>query len=274
MQTISQEIKSTMHTMKKDDEDDRLQNWLAPADSSVNIEKAKSRRHSGTGAWFVNGEVFTEWKRDDRRHLWLRGSPGCGKTILSVTVLESLTQMEGCTILRFFFDFSDNEKQKLDGMLRALIFELADAQPKLRVYLQKLWEIHDKGRKTPSEKSLSNTLHDMLGQIPQRVCVLIDAIDECVERGALVGWMQMLTSSIANIKFLVTGRPEEIFEQNIPRLFEPGNCILLEKQAIDSDIRAYVEARVTTGGDFQRWSKRPDVLEQIKHAIASKAGGM
>ncbi|KAJ6784959.1 hypothetical protein PWT90_01758 [Aphanocladium album] len=272
--TISQEIKSTLHTIMADDEDAKVSAWLSPPHPSSNINKARTARHAGTGTWFTKGDVFSEWKRGERRHLWLRGLPGCGKTVLSVTVLDNLREMADHTMVMFFFDFSDTEKQKLDDMLRSLVCQLRFSRPELRPFLQKLYEKGSKCNKKPSIKALCETFREMLLHTVGNIYILIDAIDECTERGALVSWMQSFTNSLNNLKFIVTGRPEYVFEQSLPVWFEPHNCISFEKQSVDADIRSYVESRVSAGDEFQRWKERPDIVEQIKHAITGNSDGM
>ncbi|KAK1971909.1 ankyrin [Colletotrichum sublineola] len=62
-----------------------------PPDPSTNANHARKLRHEGTGMWLLEHPVFQSWCTGSRRYSWLHGLAGCGKTILSTTVLDHLT---------------------------------------------------------------------------------------------------------------------------------------------------------------------------------------
>ncbi|KAL2010787.1 hypothetical protein VTN00DRAFT_3505 [Thermoascus crustaceus] len=66
-------------------------------------------QHKGSGLWFLQSEVFANWKMRSNSFLWLHGKPGCGKTILSCTIVEDLmrTSSSSQALLYFYFDFND-----------------------------------------------------------------------------------------------------------------------------------------------------------------------
>jgi hypothetical protein len=76
---------------------------------------AKEKRQEGTGNWFITSTAFLEWKLGLRRHLWLHGLAGCGKTVLTSTILDHLHDARpgSCVCLDFLFDFRDQDKQHL-----------------------------------------------------------------------------------------------------------------------------------------------------------------
>ena len=48
--------------------------WLSPPDPWKNYNVARRSRHSGTGAWFVNGTTLSEWKTSGPSSLlWIHG---------------------------------------------------------------------------------------------------------------------------------------------------------------------------------------------------------
>lgn len=108
--------------------DSRLKEWLRPVDASINYVNATRLRHRNTGLWFLESKRY-RWFRDTLgAHLWIRGIPGSGKTVLASTIIEDLGNdndgISGSAIIYFFFSFSDQSKQKLDDMLRSMIFQL------------------------------------------------------------------------------------------------------------------------------------------------------
>jgi hypothetical protein len=110
----------------------QIERWLSPPDYSTNANLARKRRHPGTGTWLLNSHAFQEWKLGSRRHLWFYGLAGCGKTILSTTILDHLLQIDTHTTLTFFFDFNDARKQKLEDLLRSLVFSFITPETKPR----------------------------------------------------------------------------------------------------------------------------------------------
>lgn len=249
----------------------KIKGWLSPSDYSTNANLARKRRHPGTGAWLINSLAFQEWKLGSRQHLWLYGLAGCGKTILSTTILDHLVQIDTHTTLAFFFDFSDPRKQKLEDLLRSLAVQLYHTGNEAARRLNSLFTSHDDGRRQPDTNALSACVDTMV-QIAGKVFVIIDALDECTTREELLHWIRGLASS--NAQLLVTGRPEAEFQREIPRSFDERNCVLLGKEAVNADIRSYVEATLEQKPDFVDKKLSPSILEEIRDKIGDGADGM
>jgi predicted ATPase len=111
---------------------------------------AKEKRQEGTGNWFITSTAFLEWKLGLRRHLWLHGLAGCGKTVLTSTILDHLHDARpgSCVCLDFLFDFRDQDKQHLDNLLRSLAFQLYSQCADTRKDLDSLFNSCDDGRKS------------------------------------------------------------------------------------------------------------------------------
>ena len=127
-----------------------------------------------------------------RRHLWLHGLAGCGKTVLSATVLDYLAKGNDCLILGFFFDFSDRTKQTVDGMLRSLALQLYPRRAGSAGLLDASFQAHQDGRDQPATKALSDVLFKMLAV--QKVSIVLDALDKSITRGELLLWMKDIVS--------------------------------------------------------------------------------
>jgi hypothetical protein len=51
-----------------------IQRWLSPPDPWKNYNVAHGLRHNGTGTWFVQGDILSEWKESGPSSLlWIRG---------------------------------------------------------------------------------------------------------------------------------------------------------------------------------------------------------
>ncbi|KAH7187396.1 hypothetical protein DER44DRAFT_130688 [Fusarium oxysporum] len=265
------ETKHAVMSMASDHHFAKIERWLSPPDCSTNANLARKRRHPGTGAWLLNSPVFQEWKLGSRQHLWLYGLAGCGKTILSTTILDHLLQIDTYTTLAFFFDFSDPRKQKLENLLRSLAVQLYHTGNEAARRLDNLFTSHDNGRRQPDTTALSACVDTMI-QTAGKVFIIIDALDECTTREELLHWIRGLASS--NAQILVTGRPEAEFQGEIPRSFDERNCILLDKKAINADIRSYVNVTLEQKPDFVDKKLSQGILDEIRDKIGDGAYGM
>ncbi|KAF4419061.1 hypothetical protein FACUT_11591 [Fusarium acutatum] len=271
IEAMGNETKHAVMSMASDYRFAKIERWLSPPDCSSNANLARKRRHPGTGTWLLNSSAFQEWKLGTRQHLWLYGLAGCGKTILSMTILDHLLQIDMHTTLAFFFDFSDPRKQKLEDVLRSLAVQLYHTGNEAARRLDSLFASHDDGRRQLDTNALSTCVDTMI-QTAGKVFIIIDALDECTAREELLQWLKDLASRKAQL--IVTGRPEVEFQSAIPCSFDEHNCILLNKQAVNADIRSYVEATLEQKPDFVDKKLSQDILDDIRDKIGDGADGM
>ncbi|RYC63098.1 hypothetical protein CHU98_g3117 [Xylaria longipes] len=245
-------VKIEVEDLKADAHLDHISKWLAPPDPSSNRNNALRLRHPGSGKWFLNHAAYTDWKFENS-FLWLHGIPGCGKTILSSTIIEDLARGEfNQGLLYFHFDFSDTRKQKFDMMLRSLIGQLYDKNKDVRGRLDSLYSTCNQGKEQPSLECLQATFIDM-AQGVKGIWIVLDALDECTIRdeyptGGLLSWTRSLQTSQANVHLLVTSRPEQDIEASIKGWARNQDIIPIQNDLVREDIGAYVHARVREHG--------------------------
>ncbi|KAF3925411.1 Ankyrin-1 [Arthrobotrys entomopaga] len=261
--------------IKKDD----ISRWLSPPDPSINHTKALQQRHENSGAWLLERDEFLRWRTQQNSFLWLYGIPGCGKTIMSSTVIQSLANDPAYTpLLYFYFDFADYGKQTLEHMLRSLISQLYYKSESASQHLDTLHSHCENGRQQPTLQSLSETFLIMMEQA-QEVWLVVDALDECSSRKApssmgLISWLSgILKSAERNVHLLVTSRPESDIKSGIMDFARTENIISINDNITD-DIGAYVRARVRNGKGFQRWRSMPEVQDEIEKSLMEKADGI
>ncbi|TLD13735.1 uncharacterized protein PgNI_02772 [Pyricularia grisea] len=184
------------------------ESWLAPPGPSVNAASARYRQHPGTGEWFIVSEQFLQWKQGERRHMWLYGMPGCGKTVLATTILDHVAALENSITISFFFDLSDRNLQTVDGMLRSLLSHLHEA----------LSELNDPNEEFAELLNKKLSLQSLL-------------------RPSLPAWKQWRM-----------GREHE-FWSRLQSIIGGDNWIELDKKAVNTDIRAYVDFQIHNSSD-------------------------
>ncbi|TKA37928.1 hypothetical protein B0A54_10530 [Friedmanniomyces endolithicus] len=245
---------------------DKTHQWLSPPDPSMNHNKALQQRHAGTGLWFVKHETFSSFKDGKVPILWLHGIPGCGKTVLSSTIIEDLRASSATSatalLLYFYFDFNDQQKQTCDGALRSLVCQMAHQSDSA---FDQLDHLRRNGQSSIQE--LSQTLEKMLNG-GDRVTIVLDALDECTTRDQLLKWIQrLMASEIASLKMVVTSR--KVYDINLvfEKFVKEEATIPLQQHHVDVDIRAYVHARIRTDSDWERWRSKPQRPLEIEELV-------
>ena len=252
----------------------KIKSWLSPVDASINYTQALLQRHPGTGQWFLAGDTYAQWKARFTSALWLYGIPGCGKSVLSSTIIEDLQQKQNTTnhtLLYFYFNFSEPDKQSFEKMLRTLIYELYRQHRVCQNFLDDLYSFSQNGREQPQTKSLIAILNSMIGAT-SNVSIILDALDECSTRRQLLPWLQSLDRK--DVQVLVTSRQEEDIESSLVEWMPAASVVSIQQTAVDNDIRAVVRSRLMKDKDFERWRSMPEAREQIEEQLMAKTDGM
>jgi len=255
-----------------------LHRWLSPPAPSTNYNKALQQRQEGTGSWFLRSDAFAAWKSQRNSFLWLYGIPGCGKTILSSTIVEHLQTLSTQTLLYFYFDFTDAEKQTLRGVVCSLISQLYHTCKSAQEPLDAFFSSFDRSTQ-PSRESLCKVLYNMIERAGE-VWIVLDAIDECAERKGgptegLLLWMRDLVKwGKSNVHCLVTSRPEQDIRAELSGLTTGKSRISIQSDLVNDDILAYICTKVRDGEGLKRWRGRPDIQKEIEEHLAKKAEGM
>lgn len=269
-----EETHKVVSAIRRDELLASLKKWLLPADLSVNLTAAKAKRHRGTGVWFLEGDKFRQWETGCLSNLWLYGLSGCGKTVLSATILHHLQEKANCPVVSFFFDFNDGTKQNLESLLRTLAYQLCLKGPDAIKELESLFKAHEEGRSGPSTNTLEAYIRSTVLAYG-RVMIVMDALDECTTRQSVLEWIERTVSCLGSkIQFLVTGRPEADLKWGLTSVFGHNGCMQLDGQAIDADISSFISSQLESCPRFVRKNLSLDLKEQIRQKLGSEAHGM
>ncbi|PVH91840.1 ankyrin [Periconia macrospinosa] len=256
----------------------KIRQWLSAPDPSTNYQKALKLRQADTGIWFLESDTYTRWKTAAASPLWLYGIPGCGKTILSSTVLENIFQ--NCqddpakAIAYFFFDFNDVQKQDPEMMIRSLVCQLSQQCIKIPASLDALFSSSESGQRQPPAHALMEALRSMVQGLPI-VYVVLDALDECTQREELMEMLEAITGwQLPNLHFMVTSRRERDIEMSLESFIDERCRICLQSTLVDKDIKRYVRQRLSDDKRLRKWEKDASMMRQIETALMSGAKGM
>lgn len=212
--------------------------------------------------------------------MWLHGIPGCGKTILTSTVIRDLEDDASIeNLLYFFFDFTDTGKQSFEHAIRSLVIQLYHRNKDTQNHVDLLFASSETGKQQPSVDSLRKTFAAMAEQAGE-VNIILDALDECrIQDGyraeGLFPWMRSFVDSPQkNVRLFVTSRPEQHIKSAIEKWADRQGIIPIQSRLVESDISAYIHTRVRDSEDLARWHSRPDIQNEIEVALNEKADGM
>ncbi|KAK5633164.1 hypothetical protein RRF57_008878 [Xylaria bambusicola] len=225
-------------------------------------------------------------RRSPSSVLWLHGKPGCGKSVLSSSVVHHLTERyrldPSSPIAYFFFSFTDSKKQKVDTMLSSLIRQLYMSRPDKPKSVDELCTSYREKRLRPDTKMLEAALIDITRGFSSAYLV-IDGLDECPdvdgERSRLLASVSRIVRHKIpdNVHIFLASRLERdigimmraIFKR--PHLCSVAIDLTSDQGGINHDIGLYIDSRLVSG-HFDTW---PDyVKSKAKRLLLRRADGM
>lgn len=250
----------------------QIRSWLDP---SQDYHDACKQRLPGTGRWLLQSFKYLEWlerkTRDTTSFLWIYGTPGSGKTVLSSTIIEDLlrhcTGNPGKAVAYFYIDFNDPEKQNPELMIRSLIFQLL--QQSTKVSVKTLSSSYLNIQQRPALDALLELLQRVVEESIQSY-VVIDALDECTERAGLISLlMTMVEWRHKKLHILVTSRREVDIEKSLCIFANIG----IQSTSVDSDIRSYVHQR-SINNRTVHFREDSNLRDDVEKAVTEGAHGM
>ncbi|CAD0010045.1 unnamed protein product [Aureobasidium pullulans] len=207
-------------------------------------------------------------------YFWLSGMAGCGKTVLSASIIEDLQQSKlsrSTTLLYFYFDFNDVRKQTLDGLLRSLVWQLKSFSGNHA----SLEMLYDHGKLQASIPKLKELLETTLLASSGPVIIVLDALDECTERSELLPWLSQIAARCTrNVQIIITSRKEYDIQVALEKWMATDAMISIPHSEVDEDIRTYVRARIIADEGLKRWENKPRVQDKIEKHLMDKAQGI
>jgi hypothetical protein len=265
-----------------------------PREDRARIEGDKDRLLRECYAWILDDTSFQRWRtQDEARLLWIKGDPGKGKTMMTMGVIDELSQPrlpheavpeapmlsdDSTPLVSFFFCQNtvpalNNAVSVLQGLIYMLVVQrnglLRYVQEKHRLAGRQLFDGHN------AVYSLYSILLDMLNDssLPPTY-LLIDGLDECTS--GLSELLHVITRASlgqrSGVKWLVTSR-------NIPeieRYLQPdalGVKVSLEAEAshVSRAVAAFVEYKVQRLATVQKYDR--GLQAEVQQQLRDKAEG-
>ncbi|KAF3912460.1 hypothetical protein ABW20_dc0104181 [Dactylellina cionopaga] len=205
---IAKDIVDIAYNQTIKDELDRQKNRITPSKAQETHSKAIESRLDDIASkrqiikWLLDHDSYKNWKAEPatvNRILCIEAPRGHGKSIAMMRICRDLRNKgDGTTppvILRFFFKKGDQDIQKTQTAFESLLFQLLDSNIILKnlTALEKVVEVlnpdfgSDDGSagqtafwETP--EAICRTIRKIASLIPNRIYLMIDALDECYDR--------------------------------------------------------------------------------------------
>ncbi|KAK2780510.1 ankyrin repeat protein [Colletotrichum kahawae] len=213
----------------------------------------KGERTGGTCEWIRDDETYKAWLANEcSQLLWISGSPGQGKTMLSIFLTDQLERSvsRGTQVLFYFCSYRKEKNSTATTILRTLLHQILKRNPALaRHALDRMGTQDQKQDTLGSRDALWQIFLEVLDNpsLGPVVC-LLDGLDECKDDS--VKWL------VTNLRafFGLSGKEARktpnalklvVLSRKIVGLLGFPRLDLESKaQKIESDVHEVVEAKV------------------------------
>jgi hypothetical protein len=195
----------------------------------------------------------------------------------SATIIENVARHcetnRSSAYAYFFFNGKDGQKvsQTVESLIRSLIRQFSTAYGGVPAVLANRFHSCHDGDSQPSVKSLQATLLLIL-EVFDDVYIILDALDECAERKAVLKWIKQMKTSRQKSKLhlLATSGLEENIAKHLRSLDQ--DHVYLKQDLVSRDIERYIDSILYGEDYFEQWGD--GMKANIKNALLLSAEGM
>ncbi|KAF5581800.1 hypothetical protein FPCIR_9908 [Fusarium pseudocircinatum] len=254
--------------------------------SSFNFTSAfnstRNKRHIGTAEWVFDTPEFQQWvKTNGPPVLHVTGKIGSGKTVLSSSIVEKLSQIRPPQqfVSFFFARFDDSLSLSAETIIRSCVQQLVsaiDMDSLDQKIASELDEYLSLARLDLFSLYLLSGLYHFAAKTIKQWFIVIDGLDECStdQQSKLLKFFQGIISGKArNISVIFASR--ETCTNAIRSTFPRSQRLVTGQQSTSADIGSYVDDIIIeklSNGELV--ISDPRLLNEILRTIASKEQGM
>jgi hypothetical protein len=192
----------------------------------------------------------------------------------------ALCEAGQASIVYFYFDFRDKEKQNARNLVTSLIIQLAAFSNPCCDIIHRVYSAHGNGTRQPTNDVLTNCLTEMLAVVAEDpIYIVMDALDECPDHSGwptareevLVVLKGLVGLHLPNLRICVTSRPEVDIKSVLNQL-TIHSISLHDEGEQQQGIADYVRSTVKSDMKMREW---PDEdKELVIKVLSERADGM
>ena len=238
-------------------------------------QSPKAHCLSGTRVDIIN-KILSDLKDSPSRFVWLKGSPGRGKSAIAKSICIEL-RADNVPVTSFFFnkDGSQAHTSSAERFASTIARQLARISVEFGKELEKL-DLAESSQNFSKEKQLEQLVITPANKVvwSSRVVLVLDALDECGDRDALkelmglVGQLQRLPPTFA---VFVSCRPVDVVEDFFGDI--PPKQLSLDNNAATEDMRIFVRRSLSDISDKSSSGKWPPPVSKMND-FADACGGL
>ena len=244
--------------------------WLPSVQFQDVHDKLSASIVEGTGIWFQKHDLYQQWKASASSTVfWVKGKPGCGKSVLAALTLDELKglQTDDIAVSHFYCDSSNPERSRYRYLLTTILKQISVQSPRLDHNLEKMYNmeslVQDRG---PGANEVEKILPAVFSGFRQAFMV-IDGLDELSEPERFLRYLpSLLHETTSTLRIIVFSR-EYLPMQNA---FKECRQLSVDSGANTEDIKMFISSKLSA--DDPDWD--PALLEVVKAVLLDKAESM
>jgi hypothetical protein len=194
--------------------------------------------------------------------------------------IETMRKSGDASLAMYFYDFRDDLKKDLRGLLASMLFQLCDQSDSYYNILSTLYSTHRDGAQSPRDEELIRCIIDLVKLSgPPPVYLIVDGLDESPNTSmqsfhreqVLLFLDDLVKAQLKNLRLCITSRPEV----DIKAILEPlaFRSVSLENETGQKkDIKDCIESIVNTDKKMKSWN--PKHKQLVIDVLTRKSDGM
>ncbi|KAF5527654.1 Vegetative incompatibility protein HET-E-1 [Colletotrichum aenigma] len=245
-----------------------------PRDDKMRIERTKGNLLKDSYRWILEHDDFCRW-RAEKRLLWVKGSPGKGKTMLLCGIIDELIVMGHQSTFFFFCQATDARLNTATLVLRGLLYHILDQNPVLLKLLRGKYDNAGAGKRLFEDVNSWDVLcRMMLSAVSHStlhdVVLVIDALDECTS--GLDHLISFIIDLPAHVKVIASSRHELRMDRALAAALQDTKFYLsleLNEDIIAAAVNCYISHKVDKLASLK--DLEHETKAEIREYLASKA---
>jgi tetratricopeptide (TPR) repeat protein len=248
----------------------KVMKWFSPIDMEEIRSRESQRRTQPCGEWLLRHEVFQAWLQSQYRAIWISGSPGSGKTVLSTCIIDTVKdriENDPKQALAFFFcDKSDEHGQSASTIVTSIIGQVLAQLDDIPNHVYAAYNIAIRyGRSKISTSDQPTVILKDLALSLDKLYVVIDGLDELKDAPTVIHTIKDLVNSATMIQVVFLSRRISAISSRLSAF----PTIDLIPDVVSSDINNYISRELA-----ELPIRDPGLQNKVFQRLSQSANGM